>query len=106
MAYTRTYTTTVPVEAGEDFDQLRWLMRESFERKASADCLRVVEYDEQQLDATDLPPKGVQQWGGSEATQWWQFTATATVDTAAVEAIESDMQAAEAAAAEADSVAP
>ena len=79
MAYTRTYTTVIPVEPGADAATLRWLTRESFERKAAGDLLTIVEYTETTLSADDIPPKAGKQLPRpiSDYT-WHKFTATAT----------------------------
>lgn len=61
MPYTRNYRTVIPVEPGADVEVLRWLTRESFERKADGDCLRLVDYREGTVAAEDIPPKAAKQ---------------------------------------------
>lgn len=79
MAYTRTYTTTVPVEPGTDEATLLWLTRESFERKAEGDCLHIVEFHSSVVDPADIPPKVAEQLGRPLTDfQWWQFGAVAS----------------------------
>lgn len=79
MPYTRTYRTIIPVELDADLDLLRWLSRESFERKADGDGLRIETWSEEQVPADDIPPKAGKQLGRPvESFQWWRFTATAT----------------------------
>lgn len=80
MAYTRHYNTIVPVLPGADLDVLRWLTRESFERKAAGDCLIIVDYHEDTVAADDIPPKvGKQLDRPVKDYTWRRFTATATV---------------------------
>lgn len=83
MAYTRTYTTVVPVEPGTDMVTLRWLVRESFERKAADDLLTLADYTETELSVDDIPPKAAKQLPRplSDYT-WHKFTATATATSA------------------------
>lgn len=79
MAYTRTYHTVIPLEDGADVDLLRWLTRESFERKAASDALKIDTYLEAEVDAADIPPKaGKQLPKPISAYRWHSFTATAT----------------------------
>ena len=79
MAYTRTYRTIVPLEAGGDADVLRWLARESFDRMAAGDCLRIIEFTEVRLKADEIPPKAAQALGRPATDyQWFAFTAAAS----------------------------
>lgn len=79
MPFTRNYQTVIPVDPDADLDVLRWLARESFERKAEGDCLRIVEFAEDEVSPDDLPPKAAKQLGKPLTEfQWRKFTATAT----------------------------
>lgn len=79
MAYTRTYQTVIPLPADADLDVLRWLTRESFERKAAGDALRIDTYLEAEVDATDIPPKAAKYLPHPVTDyRWFSFTATAT----------------------------
>lgn len=83
MAYTRTYTTVIPVEPDTDAAVLRWLTRESFERKAAGDLLTIVDFTETKLTAADIPPKAAKQLPRPISDyQWHRFTATATAASA------------------------
>ena len=78
MAYAKTLTTIVPVDSGDDLELLRWLTRESFERKAESDLLRITEYTETPVDPADIPPKvGTQLGRPVEEFSWFEFTAIA-----------------------------
>lgn len=80
MAYTRTYRSTIPVDKDADLDVMRWLMRESFERTAGGDSLRITDYREDEVDPSDIPPKAANDLGRPVADfLWFTFTATATV---------------------------
>lgn len=79
MPYTRTYRTIVPLEPGVSADVLRWLTRESFERKAQSDCLRIISYRESTMPADDIPPKAASQLGKpADYYEWHYFEAQAT----------------------------
>jgi hypothetical protein len=79
MPFTRNYQTIIPVDPDADLDVLRWLTRESFERKAEGDCLRIVEFLEAEVAPDDLPPKAAKQLGKPLTEfQWHRFSATAT----------------------------
>ena len=83
MAYTRTYRTFIPVDPDAAVDVLRWLTRESFERKADGDSLRIVDYTEGTVPAEDIPPKVGKQLGRPVNTfVWHRFEAKATNETA------------------------
>lgn len=77
MAYTRTYRTIVPVEPDADLRVLRWLARESFERQATGDSLRITDYQERCVPVHDLPPTKELPKPMS-AYRFYEFTATAT----------------------------
>ena len=80
MAYTRRYHTVIPLEPDADLKVTRWLVRESFERKAAGDCLIIVDYTEATLSADDIPPKAAKQLPRPIAEyQWVSFEAVATV---------------------------
>jgi hypothetical protein len=82
VAYTRTYRTVIPVDPDTDLDVLRWLTRESFERKAEGDALRIIDYTEGTVPAEDIPPKVGKQLGRPVTTfQWYSFEAKATNET-------------------------
>lgn len=79
MPYTRTYRTIIPVDPAADIDLLRWLTRESFERKADGDCLRLVDYREETVAPEDIPPKaGKQLTKPISDYMWLQFSGTAS----------------------------
>lgn len=81
MPYTRRYHTIVPVEPGVDLDVLRWLVRESFERKAAGDSLRIAEYVEAEIGADEIPPKAAKQLGRPLTDfLWHSFSAVATTN--------------------------
>lgn len=64
MAYSKTWTRTVPVRAGDDTDLLVWLMRESAENYAVSYLLTVIEFtDLGEIPAEDINPVGVKQLG-------------------------------------------
>jgi hypothetical protein len=76
MAYTRTFSTVIPVEPGADLEVLRWLTRETFERKAELDALRIIDYTEAEVDPDELPPKAAKQLGRPLTEfQWHRFSA-------------------------------
>lgn len=79
MPYTRTYRTIIPVDPDADIDLLRWLSRESFEKKAAGDGLRICGWSEKLVPADDIPPKAGKQLGRPvDSFQWWEYTAQAT----------------------------
>lgn len=79
MAYTRHYHTVIPVEPDADLEVLRWLTRESFERRAASDCLHIIDYRESTVAAADIPPKAAKQLGRPLTDyRWFAFEATAT----------------------------
>lgn len=80
MPYERTYKSVLPIEHGTNLEVARWLARESFEKKATADCLEIVEYAERDVPLNEIPPKAMQQLGRplSDFT-WHEFTALARV---------------------------
>ena len=69
----------IPLRPGDDVDVLRWLTRESFERKAAGDALRIDTYLEAEVDAADIPPKAAKYLPHPVTDyRWFSFTATAT----------------------------
>lgn len=79
MAYTRTYRTVIPVDPDADLDVLRWLVRESFERKADGDALRMVGYTEVVVPPEDINPKIGRQMGRPVSSYlWFRFEGRAT----------------------------
>ena len=83
MPYSRTMTTVVPVDPDADLEVLRWLTRESFERVAAGEYLRLADYREVEVPAEDIPPKLAEQLGRPvEDFLWIEFTATAVRDEA------------------------
>ncbi len=81
MAYSKLLATTIPVEPDADLDLLRWLTRESFERTAAAEYLRLTDYTETEVPWEDIPPKVGKQLGAPvEHFQWFRFSATAVRD--------------------------
>lgn len=78
MAYTRTYRTIIPAEPNTDLTVMRWLVRESFERKASSDLLRITSYTESTLPPEDIAPKVAEELGKPiDHYQWFCFEAQA-----------------------------
>lgn len=57
MAYTKRLRTVIPVDRDADLEVLRWLTRESFERTAAGENLTIIEFDEAEVPAADIPPK-------------------------------------------------
>lgn len=81
MAYEKTYRTVVPVEPGADLGVVRWLARESFERKATVDALRIEAYDERQVPVDEIPPKAMEQLGRPLTDfEWFEFTGLGRLD--------------------------
>lgn len=79
MAYTKRFRTVIPADADTDIDVLRWLTRESFDRTAAGENLRIVEYSETELDPADIPPKIAKQLPRPIAAYTWhQFAAVAS----------------------------
>ena len=84
--YTRTWETIIPVErettlTDRDIEVMRWLARESFDRKAANEYLSIVEYRETIVDAEDIPPKAAKQLGRpAEDFVWFGFTAEVVRD--------------------------
>jgi len=79
VAYTRTYRTIVPVEPDANLEVLRWLARESFEKTAVSDGLRMVAWNEAEIPSTDLPPKAAKQLGKPLSDfRFYEFTGQAT----------------------------
>lgn len=79
MAYTRTYRTIIPVEPDANLEVLRWLARESFERQAGGDSLRITDYRESTVPLEDIPPRAAKELPKPLSDyQFYEFTATAT----------------------------
>ena len=75
MAYQKRYRTVVPVPRGEVVDEpvLVWLTRESFDRKARADALVIVDFtDLGEVPPEDIPPKVDKQLGRPAADYVWR----------------------------------
>lgn len=79
MAYTRNYHTVIPLEPQADLEVARWLVRESFERKAASDCLHITDYSESELTADQIPPKAAKQLARPLTEYlWYEFSAVAS----------------------------
>lgn len=75
MAYQKRYRTVVPVlpDQAAQNDLLVWLTRESFDRKAAADALAIVEFvDAGTMAPEDIPPKADKQLGRPAADFTWR----------------------------------
>ena len=81
MAYQRQYRTIFPVEHGSDHDLARWLARESFEERAGADGLQIIDYSEREVPVEEIPPKVMKQLGRPLTDfEWFEFTGTGKLD--------------------------
>jgi len=81
MAHEKIYRVIVPVENGADLEVLRWLERESFEKRATADSLQIVDYTERSVSVEDINPKAVEQLGRPATDfDWFEFTGVARLD--------------------------
>lgn len=83
MAYSRSYRAVVPVEHGIDHETARWLARESFEKRATSDCLHIADedYTERQMSIDEIPPKAMKQLGRPLTDfDWYEFTAVARLN--------------------------
>lgn len=79
MAYTKTYRAIIPAEPDTDLTVMRWLVRESFERKAGSDLLRITSYAESTVPPDDIAPTVAEQLGKPiDFYQWFRFEAQAT----------------------------
>lgn len=79
MAYIRTYRTVIPVDSDADLEVVRWLTRESFDRKAAGDALAIITYSESEVSPDDIPPKAAKRMPRPATDYvWLEFTATAT----------------------------
>lgn len=82
MPFTRRYRTIVPLEPAmseADVEVVRWLTRESFDRKAADEFLTLVEYHEGPIPADEVPPKLAELLGRPVAEfNWWLFTGVAS----------------------------
>ena len=75
MAYRKRYRTVIPILRDEAVDEptLVWLTRESFDRKAKADALVIVEFiDAGEVAPEDIPPKADKQLGRPAADYVWR----------------------------------
>jgi hypothetical protein len=74
MPYQKRYRTVIPVLKGLTLDQeLVWLTRESFDRKAATDALVIVEFtDLGTVPAEDIPPKAEKQLGKPATEFVWR----------------------------------
>lgn len=84
MAYTKRLRAVIPVDPDVDLEVLRWLTRESFERTAAGENLRIIEFTEAELPADDIPPKVGKQLGRPVTSfAWHRFDAVAAAVTSA-----------------------
>ncbi|AXH46862.1 minor tail protein [Mycobacterium phage Aminay] len=75
MAYTKEYSTIVPLQAGDDRDLALWLARESFDRQAAGDALVLVDFGHREISPDDVPPKVEKQLGRPVTDfTWIQYT--------------------------------
>lgn len=75
MAYQKRYRTVIPIPRDQPADEptLLWLMRESFDHKAAADALVIVNFaDVGEVAAEDIPPKADKQLGRPAADFVWR----------------------------------
>ncbi len=75
MTYQRRYRTIVPIPRDNPADeaQLIWLTRESFDRKAAADALTIVDFiDAGEVAPEDIPPKADKQLGRPATEFVWR----------------------------------
>lgn len=83
MPYQRLYRTIVPLEVGADLTVARWLARESFEKKATADGLRIIDYTERDVPVDEVPPKTMKTLGRPLTDfTWHEFAGTGELDQA------------------------
>ncbi|TWS20771.1 hypothetical protein FK529_05440 [Tsukamurella asaccharolytica] len=88
MPYTRTYKARLLVEPDTDLEQMRWLQRESFQRRAAADMLRIVDYTETEIPTDELNPAVAKDLPRPlEDYQCFEFIGVAEVDRDAVAAL-------------------
>lgn len=84
MSFTRRYRTIVwlePDAALADVELVRWLARESFDRKAADEFLTLVEYNESPLPADEVPPKLAELLGRPVSDfNWLEFTGVARAE--------------------------
>lgn len=79
MAYTKRFRTIIPVDPDADIDVLRWLTRETFDRTAAGENLRIVEFSEAEVDPSDIPPKVAEHLERPiPQYRWHQFSAVAS----------------------------
>lgn len=75
MAYRKRYRTVIPIprDTPADEQQLVWLTRESFDRKAASDALVIVDFtDAGEVAAEDIPPKADKQLGRPSTDFVWR----------------------------------
>jgi len=75
VAYEKRYRTLIPIPRDEAVDDqvAIWLTRESFDRTAAADSLRIVDFtDLGELPAADIPPKVDKQLGRPAGDFIWR----------------------------------
>ena len=75
---TKTYQAIIPVKPGSDIAVLRWLTRESFDKKAAAESLTITGYTENTLLPADVKPEAANSIGNLSDYLWYKFTATAS----------------------------
>lgn len=76
MAYQKRYRAIVPIprDEGADDQVAVWLTRESFDRAAAADSLRITAFtDLGELPATNIPPKVDKQLGRPAGEFIWRL---------------------------------
>lgn len=76
MAYEKRYRTLIPIPRDEAADDqaVVWLTRESFDRTATADCLRIVDFtDLGEVAAAEIPPKVDKQLGRPASDYIWRL---------------------------------
>lgn len=75
MAYRKRYRTIVPIPREDSAEQeLIWLTRESFDRKAAGDALRIVEFtDHGEVAAEDIPPTADRDLGRPATDFRWRL---------------------------------
>lgn len=74
MAFEKRYRAIVPIPRDQPVDGavMVWLVRESFDRAAAADCLTIAEFvDLGTVSAADIPPKVDKQLGRPSTDFVW-----------------------------------
>jgi hypothetical protein len=81
MPQEKRYRTMVPIEHGADRELARWLARESFEKTAASEGLRIVEYYERDVAVGEIPPKVAEQLGRPATDyDWFEFSGLGRLD--------------------------